>query len=188
MTTRTTTPCSAAGSTRKRASTGCWMPGGVSWTSSPQRNWRSSATAAHLRAQTSREGAPPRINQPRLARHVNHESSSPSTDAKMLLHATVYDNNGMVAAEALLRASVVLYDLPAATSTTSVASKSPKAIPDNMRRPCSDARGTGFRRADRPTPEQVADLREHWCWRNRTKIFVEFFSRFQLADQTFSRT
>jgi len=109
----------------------------------------------------------------------------------MLLHATVYDNNGMVAAEALCSGlPVVLYDLPALRHVYDVGClKVPEG--DTRQYAASVLRMLGepdFAARIRPTPEQVADLREHWCWRNRTKIFVEFFSRFQLADQTFSRT
>ena len=124
--------------------------------------------------------------------YVNHESKfAIYRRAKMLLHATVYDNNGMVAAEALCSGlPVVLYDLPALRHVYDVGClKVPEG--DTRQYAASVLRMLGepdFAARIRPTPEQVADLREHWCWRNRTKIFVEFFSRFQLADQTFSRT
>ncbi|MGI5869337.1 MAG: glycosyltransferase family 4 protein [Kiritimatiellia bacterium] len=124
--------------------------------------------------------------------YVNHEAKfAIYRRSKMLLHATIYDNNGMVAAEALCAGlPVVLYDLPALRHVYDVGCVK---VPEGDSRQYAETvikmlHDPAFAERIRPTPDQVEALREHWRWFNRTKLFVEFLSRFQHTDREPSKT
>ena len=96
------------------------------------------------------------------------------SETKVFVHPTVYDNNGMVAAEALCSGlPVVMYDLPAlrevyTTGCTKVPFGDKQAFADQVIRLLSDP---SYYATIIPTSEQVAALRAHWDWSNRTEEF-----------------
>jgi len=91
--------------------------------------------------------------------------------ARVMVHPTVFDNNGMVAAEALCSGlPVVMYDLPAlrhvyTTGCVKVPFGDKSAFAVTL---IKELYGTGM---SAPRLEQVASLRCRWDWRNRV---VEF--------------
>ena len=97
----------------------------------------------------------------------------------------------MVAAEALCAGlPVVLYDLPALRHVYDVGCVK---VPEGDSRQYAETvlkmlNDPAFAERVRPTPDQVEALREHWRWFNRTKLFVEFLSRFQHTDREPSKT
>ena len=99
------------------------------------------------------------------------------SETKVFVHPTVYDNNGMVAAEALCSGlPVVMYDLPAlrhvyTTGCTKVPFGNKKAFAEAVVRLLSDPNALS---SSRPAPSQVADLRAHWDWTSRVARFREW--------------
>lgn len=97
--------------------------------------------------------------------------------AKVFVHPTVYDNNGMVAAEALCTGlPVVMFDLPELRDVYSVgcikASRGDKkGFAELVVRLLTDDK---FHEDVRPDAEQIAALRDHWSWSNRMKCFFDF--------------
>lgn len=94
--------------------------------------------------------------------------------ARVMVHPTVYDNNGMVAAEALCCGlPVVMYDLPSLRNVYSVGcAKVPygdtAAFAAKIVELLSDP---AVRTATMPTADQVAELRAEWNWPNRVARF-----------------
>ena len=108
--------------------------------------------------------------------YVNNEAKyAIYRSAKAFAHSTVFDNNGMVAAEALCSGlPVVMYDLPAlrhvyAAGCMKVPYGDKTAFADALLRLVADE---DFNGATAPSPDQIADLREHWDWSNRVKSFA----------------
>ena len=105
--------------------------------------------------------------------------------SKMLLHTTVYDNNGMVAAEALCSGlPVMMYDLP---MLRDLYTDGCLKVPEKNAEAFADAIVSLLRDSDRivavrPTPAQVAALRQRWDWRQRTDLFMEFVCRLPHAN------
>jgi len=102
--------------------------------------------------------------------------------SKMLLHSTVYDNNGMVAAEALCAGlPVVMYDLPELRRLYSDGCvKVPRG--DTAEYAASVSKlltEKNYYDSAKPTPEQIAALREKWNWTNRAALFFYFMRIFQ---------
>lgn len=97
--------------------------------------------------------------------------------SKMLLHATVYDNNGMVAAEALCSGlPVVMFDLPALRNLyvegcVKVPEGDAAAFAEAVVSMLEDSNRL---EAAKVTPQQVANLRQNWNWRHRADLFMEF--------------
>ena len=97
--------------------------------------------------------------------------------AKVFVHSTVFDNNGMVAAEALCSGlPVVMYDLPALEKVyTHGCVKIPygdKArFADEIVRLLSDQ---SYRAQVAPNPAQTAELRQYWDWPYRAKLMDGF--------------
>ena len=97
--------------------------------------------------------------------------------ARVHVHPTVFDNNGMVAAEALCSGlPVVMYDLPAlrhvyTTGCVKIPFGDPKAFAAEVVRLLSDA---GHYASVVPTAEQIADLRNHWDWPTRVERFARW--------------
>ena len=97
--------------------------------------------------------------------------------AKVFVHPTVFDNNGMVAAEALCTGlPVVMQDLPALRDVyTTGCLKVPfgdrnafaEAVVSLLTDPAKYA-------AVAPTSDQVAALRAHWNWESRAAEFDRF--------------
>ena len=97
--------------------------------------------------------------------------------SKMLLHTTVYDNNGMVAAEALCSGlPVVMFDLP---MLRDLYTDGCVKVPEGDRAAFAEAIVSLLQNASRfdavrPTSAQIDALRERWNWWKRTELFVEF--------------
>lgn len=97
--------------------------------------------------------------------------------SKMLLHTTVYDNNGMVAAEALCSGlPVVMFDLPMLRDLyTDGCTKVPKGDHAAFAEAIVSLLQNADRfDASRPMSTQIAELQRRWNWRKRTELFVEF--------------
>lgn len=100
--------------------------------------------------------------------------------SKMLLHTTVYDNNGMVAAEALCSGlPVVMYDLPLLRN---LYTDGCRKVPEGDRTAFAEAivallQNECSIEAVKPKFEKIAELRHRWDWRHRTELFVEFLDR-----------
>lgn len=97
--------------------------------------------------------------------------------SKMLLHTTVYDNNGMVAAEALCSGlPVVMFDLP---MLRNLYTDGCVKVPEGNHAAFAEAIVSLLQNAERfdatrPTTAQIDALREQWNWRKRTELFGEF--------------
>ena len=107
--------------------------------------------------------------------YVNNEAKYEIyRSARVMVHPTVFDNNGMVAAEALCSGlPVVMYDLPPlrhvyTTGCAKVPFGDRRAFADAIVRLLSDdARYASVA----PSPAQVADLRDFWNWPKRVARF-----------------
>ena len=110
--------------------------------------------------------------------YVNNEAKfNIYAASRVFVHPTVFDNNGMVAAEALCSGlPVVMQDLPSLRDVyTTGCIKVPfgdkgafaKAIVDLLSNPDLYA-------ATKPSPSDVATLREKWRWESRATQFLEF--------------
>ena len=95
--------------------------------------------------------------------------------ARVFVHPTVFDNNGMVAAEALCSGlPVVMYDLPPlrhvyTTGCVKVPRGDKAAFAREVARLLSDA---GCARAVAPDDEQTKALRAFWNWPERVRRFA----------------
>ena len=112
--------------------------------------------------------------------YVNNEAKfRVYSESRVFVHPTVFDNNGMVAAEALCSGlPVVMYDLPAlrkvyADGCVKVPYGDKVRFADEIVRLASDA---AHYAEVAPTAEQVKTLREHWNWPSRVDRFVEFLT------------
>ena len=110
--------------------------------------------------------------------YVNNEAKySIYRSAKVFAHSTVYDNNGMVAAEALCSGlPVVMYDLPALRQVYSTGCVK---IPYGDQRLYADAlvrliTEEDHRLASAPSAEEIKALRKFWGWHSRVELFVNF--------------
>lgn len=99
--------------------------------------------------------------------------------SKVFLHATVYDNNGMVATEALCSGlSVVMYDLKNfrelyTEGCIKAKEGSKKEFSDDIIRLLTDS---DFYSKIKPSKDTIECLRSQWKWVNRARIFKEFLS------------
>lgn len=107
--------------------------------------------------------------------YVNNEAKyAIYRSARVMVHPTVFDNNGMVAAEALCSGlPVVMYDLAPlrelyATGCVKVPFGDKRAFAEQVIRLLRDKAAIA---AAAPTSEQVAALRETWDWTNRVAAF-----------------
>ena len=102
----------------------------------------------------------------------NEEKYRLYASARLFVHPTVYDNNGMVAAEALCSGlPVVMFDLENLRHVYDVGC---------TKVPCRDY--AAFARAILANPRapaagEVAALREQWAWAARVRRFLDFASR-----------
>ena len=107
--------------------------------------------------------------------YVNNEAKFKIySESKVFVHPTVFDNNGMVAAEALCAGlPVVMQDLPALRDIyTTGCLKVPfgdrdafaAAVVSLLTDPAKYA-------ATAPSPDQLAALRAHWAWESRATEF-----------------
>lgn len=110
--------------------------------------------------------------------YVNNEAKyAVYRSARVMVHPTVFDNNGMVAAEALCSGlPVVMYDLPAlrhvyTTGCVKVPFGDKEAFANEILRLLSDA---DYYAAIAPSADNVVALREHWNWPNRVSRFVKW--------------
>ena len=97
--------------------------------------------------------------------------------SRFLVHSTVYDNNGMVAAEALCTGlPVVMYDLPALREVykegcVKVPCFDQAVYAETILRLLGDEEELA---RVRPSESEVARLRGHWNWKARSDLFYEF--------------
>jgi len=110
--------------------------------------------------------------------YVNNEAKYEIyRSAKLFIHSTVFDNNGMVAAEALCSGlPVVMYDLPALRK---VYTEGCVKIPYGDQKKFADeiVKLTGnelYRNSIAPNAESLEKLRQLWDWPNRAKLFSAF--------------
>ncbi len=99
--------------------------------------------------------------------------------ARIFVHATIYDNNGMVAAEALCSGlPVVLYDLPALRH---VYTRGCLKVPPGDRQAYAEAIITLLtdpetHQKTKPSPEVCAELQVNWDWQKRAELFDAFLT------------
>ena len=110
--------------------------------------------------------------------YVNNEAKYKIyKSARVMVHPTVFDNNGMVAAEALCCGlPVVMYDLPAlrdvySTGCVKVPYGDKKSFANEIVRLLTDARRFA---AVVPTEEEVVALRKRWDWPCRVSCFAKW--------------
>ncbi len=136
----------------------------------------------YLRAKAERLGLAGSIDW--LGYVNNAEKYRIYREAKLFVHPTVYDNNGMVAAEALCSGlPVVMYDLPALRQVYTVGCvKVPvgdKAhFAEAIARLLADENA---RTAVAPSPAQVAELRAQWNWPARARRFAAWLEQVMRA-------
>jgi len=110
--------------------------------------------------------------------YVNNEAKYEIyRSARLLVHPTVFDNNGMVAAEALCSGlPVVMYDLPPLREvyTTGCAKVPFGDKPAFANEVCHLLTDAAHYASVAPNADQVAALRAQWDWPNRAKRFAEF--------------
>lgn len=116
--------------------------------------------------------------------YVNNEAKYEIyRSARVLVHTTIFDNNGMVAAEALCSGlPIVMYDLPPlrtvyTTGCTKVPFGDQAAFADAVVKILSDPETA---RTATPSPQQVEELRDYWSWPNRVETFAKWLGA--LAD------
>jgi Glycosyltransferase len=112
--------------------------------------------------------------------YVNNEAKYDIyKQSSIFVHCSVYDNNGMVAAEALCSGlPVVMYDLPQLRHVyrdgcVKVPERDKRGFAACIIRLLSDP---DFYRSAVPTEAHVAQLRDMWCWENRARLFIDFVS------------
>jgi len=112
--------------------------------------------------------------------YVNNEAKYRIyAQSRLLVHPTVFDNNGMVAAEALCTGlPVVMQDLPAlrhvyTTGCVKVPFGDKSAFAAEVVRLLTDP---AHYASVAPTPAQVAALRAHWDWGNRAAEFARWLN------------
>ena len=115
--------------------------------------------------------------------YVNNEAKFRIyANSRLLVHPTVFDNNGMVAAEALCTGlPVVMQDLPAlrdvyTTGCLKVPFGDRAAFAAAIVSLLSDS---GAYAATAPTPDQLAALRAHWNWEARASEFDAWLDSFE---------
>ncbi len=107
----------------------------------------------------------------------NEEKFAIYASSKVFIHSTVFDNNGMVAAEALCTGlPVVMYDLPALRCVYREGCvKIPYGDKDAFAAAIAGLlRSPERRAAAAPTESEIAALRLRWDWRTRTREFQSF--------------
>ncbi|MGI5900793.1 MAG: glycosyltransferase family 4 protein, partial [Christensenellales bacterium] len=111
--------------------------------------------------------------------YVNNEAKYELyAQSRLFLHPTIYDNNGMVAAEALCSGlPVIMYDLPALRNVykegcVKVPCFNKLAYADAILRILSDKNETT---EIQPDNIEVMNLRNYWSWSNRATIFYSYF-------------
>lgn len=113
--------------------------------------------------------------------YVNNKAKfSIYAESRLFVHPTVFDNNGMVAAEALCSGlPVVMQDLP---SLREVYATGCNKVPFGDKRAFAKAiiellRSSAALAALAPNAEQVAELRARWNWSTRVAEFDAFLER-----------
>ena len=123
----------------------------------------------HLKEKAARLGVVDSID---WLGYVNNEAKyGIYRSARVFVHPTVFDNNGMVAAEALCSGlPVVMYDLPALRHVYDVGClKVPYGDKDAFAAAVVELLADPSGMA--PTAEQVSALRRKWDWANRVQSF-----------------
>ena len=117
--------------------------------------------------------------------YVNNEAKYDLyRSARVMVHPTVFDNNGMVAAEALCSGlPVVMYDLPPlrhvyTTGCVKVPFGDRRAFAEAVVRLLTDA---DYAASVAPGAEQVAELRKHWDWASRAADFQAWLQTLALT-------
>ncbi len=114
---------------------------------------------------------------------VDHEEKYKIySQSKVLLHSTIYDNNGMVAAEALCTGlPVVLYDHDSlktlyTTGCVKIPIGNKKEFSTLVIKLLSDKT---YYNTVTPIEREVRSLHSQWKWKNRAKIFRQFLDKYQ---------
>jgi len=130
---------------------------------------------AHLKGKAERLGIADSID---WLGYVNNEAKYEIyASAKVFVHPTVFDNNGMVAAEALCSGlPVVMFDLSPlrdvyVTGCVKVPSGNKSAFAKEVIRLLSEP---SYYAVVVPTASQVEELRAKWDWPHRAKRFLDF--------------
>lgn len=114
--------------------------------------------------------------------YVNNEAKyGIYASAKVFVHATVFDNNGMVAAEALCSGlPVAMYDLaPLRDVYTKGCAKVPYGDkPAFARELVRLLKDDGYRAGVAPDAETLSALRAYWNWPSRAKLMADFLEKF----------
>jgi len=118
--------------------------------------------------------------------YVNNEAKFRIySEARLFVHPTVFDNNGMVAAEALCTGlPVVMQDIPALRHVyTTGCAKVPYGDRDAFAARIIELLSNPDRLAAlAPTADQLAALRKHWCWESRASEFSKWLET--ISDRT----
>lgn len=107
----------------------------------------------------------------------NNDKYNIYASARVFVHPTVFDNNGMVAAEALCSGlPVVMYDLP---SLRSVYETGCVKIPYGDKKSFANAiirllKNDEYCASTAPSAEEICELRKYWNWMNRARIMSDF--------------
>jgi len=101
--------------------------------------------------------------------------------SKLFIHPTIYDNNGMVAAEALCSGlPVIMYDLKNlqfySKGCIKVAINDKMEYAERIVRLIAD---TKYYESKKPSQEDISQLRTLWDWKNRTNIFKIFLEDYE---------
>jgi glycosyltransferase involved in cell wall biosynthesis len=111
--------------------------------------------------------------------------------SRLFVHPTIYDNNGMVAAEALCAGlPVAMNDLPSLRDVyTTGCSKIDFSDYDVTAQRITHllAEPTAYQQL-KPTAQQLKALNTHWDWTNRCRLFERFCSQTLLSKNTQDQT
>lgn len=101
--------------------------------------------------------------------------------SKMLVHTTIYDNNGMVAAEALCTGlPVIMYDLPSLgfyeKGCVKISQRNYKAYAEAVVKILTDV---SYYNQVVPPKKSIADMRDFWNWKFRSTLFNNFIKSYE---------
>ena len=109
----------------------------------------------------------------------NHKKYRIYNQSKVLVHTSVYDNNGMVAAESLCSGlPVIMNDLPELKSiyTTGCIKIENSSIEKYAKMLYKLIMDEKFRNKIAPKNNDINQLRKFWAWESRSKLFYKLIS------------